>query len=236
MKDNALDLGLGEVVYDRDMVRQIIKRVNNSTGITGHELMELMAYGGAFKQSGGVFEYMLDEDNQLEMGEQFDRHTMMLTNKHTIAVTMDWIHGLMADALKFLTKGETDKYVRNLYLVRLATDDLFVGAIYHELEVGEEREVHALQALLQMIRTQIDRDLAGGITRDGTYTLDDARRIADQLWYFATCGLVGIPTQNLAYGCDVLVKDGRYQRPRTLINTGDLANNVKVAAALNELL
>ena len=171
-------------------------------------------------------------DTRTEMGDQFDRHTQMLNGMHNIGVTLDWIQGLMTEAFGFLAGAEGDKFVRNLYLVRLAVDDLFVGAGYHDLKVGELIGPDALVELLDEVRPQVQRDILPRITKDGTYTLEEARAYMNDLWHFATCGLVGTAQMDLAYGADVLLKDGRYQKPRTLINTGDLADSVRTETAV----
>ena len=180
--------------------------------------------------------WQLNEDDQIEMGEQYDRHTLMLATNHTLAVTMDWIHGLAAEAFNYLTGNEGDKFVRNLYLIRLAVDDLFVGAVYHELNIGELYGPDALVDVLGMVKEQTDREILGAITKDSNYNVAEARKEMDRLWYFITCGLIGTRAKNLAYGNDVLVLDGKYQHPETLANTGDVVAKEDMAATLDALL
>lgn len=174
-------------------------------------------------------------DTRYEMGEQYDRHTLMLANAHNIAVTMDWLQELVAKAFEFLTKDEGAKYVRNLYMARLAVDDLFVGAAYHELTIGTETGCNAVVEMLEMIVPQVQREVLGNLRKDGNYTIEEARALMADLWFFASAGLVGTKQDDLAYGADILVKDGRYQQPKALINTGDLADGLTTEATVAAL-
>lgn len=174
-------------------------------------------------------------DEQIEQGEQHDRHCLMLRDNHTLAVTMDWVHGLAAQAFKYLTGNEGDKFVRNLYLIRLVVDDLFIGAAYHEMNVGELYGPDALVEVLGMVKEQVDRETLGAITKDCNYNVAEARKEMAFAWYFISCGLVGTRTKNLAYGKDILVLDGEYQQPRVLVNTGETEVELNVGQAVDAL-
>ena len=113
---------------------------------------------------------------------------------------------------------------------------LFVGACFYDLEVGDATGADAIVEVLDLIKGQIDHDLAGRVLKDGTYTYEQVRTIAADLWYFATCGLVGTPTKDLTYGTNLLVLGGVYQKPQTLVNTGDYDEAFDAVAALNALL
>ena len=182
--------------------------------------------------------WVVQEDREA-LADQYERHCLMLKNNHHFAVTLDWIQQQMTQALAFITGNETDKFVRNLYRVRLACDDLTTGAHYHDLTVGEMRGTDALVDLLQAVREQTIHEVVGGVRKDGAYTVEEARLMAEHLLYFATCGLVGERTENLFYGNDILIHNCLFQRPTTLVNTGDLADDfdaVATADALNALL
>ena len=175
------------------------------------------------------------EENRDAIADQYERHCLMLKTNHHFAVTLDWIQQEITQALAFIAGNETDKFVRNLYKVRLACDDLTAGAHYHDLTVGEMRGVDALVDLLEAVRQQVIHEVLGGVRKDGAYSIEDARVMTDHLLYFATCGLVGERTENLFYGNDILIHNCVFQRPTTLVNTGDLANDFDAAATANAL-
>jgi len=175
------------------------------------------------------------EDEQIEHSNQYARHCLLLANKRTLAVTMDWIHQMATQAFSYITKLEGDKFVRNLYMVRAAVDDLFVGAAYHELSIGDLYGPDALVDVLSMVKEQVDREVLGAITKHCTYNLADARKHMDSLWYFMSCGMIGTRTNDLAYGNDVLVLKGVHQHPRTLVNTGEIAAETIFAKAVDTL-
>ena len=174
-------------------------------------------------------------DDKTELHEQHERHCLMLRDNHTLAVTMDWIHGLAREAFRFITNNEGDKFVRNLYMVRLAADDLFIGAAYHEMNVGELYGPDALVEVLGMVKEQVDREVLGAVTKDCNYNVAEARKEMANFWYFMTCGLVGTRAKNLAYGNDILVLDGKYQQPRVLVNTGETTTDLNIGQAVDTL-
>lgn len=174
-------------------------------------------------------------DSADELREQFARHKAMLTDAHSLAVTLDWIQGQMTEAFRFLVADEGSKYVTNLYKVRLATDDLFVGSEYHDLEIGEKRGPDALVGLLEDVKTQVSREILGSITNTGTYDLGEARELMNDLFYFATCGLTGTKQSNLAYGNDVLVENDVYTHPTSLVDTGDCISVKDMALTVDVL-
>jgi len=197
----------------------------------------------AANQLNVIYNDVLDErlannwqvDERTEIGDQHNRHQIMMANVHNLAVTFDWIQGRMVEAFAFLTGNEGDKYVRNLYQVRIAIDDMIVGAHYNDLTIGDVVGADALAELLKAVEVQTRIEVLEKLTADCNYTMEEATQIMELIWGFVACGLIGKDTDNLAYGNDVLILNRIYQRPTTLVNTVELTINA-AATALNALL
>jgi len=175
------------------------------------------------------------EEERNASSDQCERHSLMLKSDHTLAVTLNWMQQEITKFLAFIAGHERNKFIRNLYKVRLACDDLIAGAHYHDLTVDEMRGVDVLVDHLEGVRQKTLHEVIGGLLKKGTDTIEEARAATDQLLYFATCGLVGERTETLVYGTYILIQNGIFEKHETLLKTGNLTGEFDATQAANAL-
>ena len=177
---------------------------------------------------GAYLAQLLDEDWATAQDTDLFRQGMIAYNNHNVAVTMNYITQQALDAFAFIKGFEGDKDVKALYKARLALIDMY------EALIGADLDVAIINELVEDIRTQVRRDVMGGLRADATYTIDEADALLADYWYFITDGAVGTENENLFYGANQLTKDGVPTTPETLVVTEDLTTNDTVDA-LNAL-
>lgn len=184
----------------------------------------------------GLYKTLLEqllEDGWKDNGDTaVIRQQMIVASNHNLAVMLDWVQGKAVEAFKYINGYETDKYVRNLYLVRIAVQDMV------EALVGEDVNDAVIKSILSDVVTQVRREIVPSIGSNAAYTIDEADEVMDTFWYFMTDGMVGTKQEFLSYGTDVLVFKGEVVCPKTLVNTGDEVNDddfVANAIALEDL-
>ncbi len=167
----------------------------------------------------GLYKTLLEqllEDGWKDNGDTaVIRQEMIVASNHNLAVMLDWIQGKATEAFQYINGYETDKYVRNLYLVRIAVHDV-VQAL-----VGNDVNPALIKSILGDVVIQVRREIVPSIGSNAAYTIDEADALMMSFWYFMTDGLIGDKQEYLHYGTDVLVFKGEVVCPKTLDNTGD---------------
>ena len=167
----------------------------------------------------GIYKTLLEqllEDGWKDNGDTaVMRQDMIAANKHNLAVMLDWIQGKAVEAFAYLNGYETDKYVRNLYLVRTAVQDVVQALVSDDISPA------VIDGILSDVVVQTRRMIAPSIGAAAAYTIDEADALMMEYWYFMTDGMIGTKTEFLSYGTDVLVFKGEAVLPKELVNTSD---------------
>ena len=134
---------------------------------------------------------------------------------------MAWIQSQLTEAFGYLSGDANAKYVRNVYKVRLAIKDMLAGFKCHNHVISGRRGQAALTELLTEIAIQVRKEVVNSIPRSGKpYTIEQATEAVQDIWGFASYGMVFEKPLNLSYDNYILVEEGSVTKPKSLANTG----------------